>query len=700
MGLSIFVPTRLPDHIWSSGFMKKHIVRLAGVFALLVAILIVWAHWTPSVQSILPPSTFRDEEINLTRDFLSGERQPILLLLDLADTNVYARYLGEILKAEGILSFEALDLSTTQLEKVNLDAYALIIADASTSRLSDQRERLAEYVASGGRLLVVAPPAMFDSLIGLRRNGVQAVDGRLLLNPDSGFLEGFPRASLQIFGAMALYDPNGAEILATLTTNARTEKNPAISIATYGRGLVGCMTYELGRSVVITRQGLPPAGHTAVAVDRDGDGVFKTSDLFYDTYDYANRNIPQADLQQRLLVKLIHRLLESKLRVPQVWYHPGANSAVALLTGDHHGWVSQSAFPAIASIMDSVHGHFSFFVYPDQVDSALVARLMKEGHAFEPHLYYPSSSNRLMRARLLLNHWGSSTYFFRPRFGDLESEINRGTSIFGHLNAGLANATRFHYLIWWGWTETAELLAAKGYRMDFSISGIDPHYAGRPSVVDRWNSPMGYGYVNGSGLPMQPITPAGTIVPIFMQLTQFEDDVVAREVVASPSNDSLTLSRLVSLSRQFTDASVDSLHTALVWNFHPEHTIQRWPPDAPMTTEWLRETTRYLRERGVPMLTVREWVAFNKARRRIRFEGVRFNPVTRAGNFSVVSAEKIRNLSIIIPGDTVTDVTLRTGVATDHPQILQRRINGSPCALITIDCEAGGVARIDYSVRK
>jgi hypothetical protein len=678
--------------------MKKRILRVAGTGAILAAAVLLWAQWTPSVHSILPPSVVNDADLNIIRTINSAERQPILLVIDLSDPNIYARYVTEILRAEGISSFETVDLSSILVDTAVLNRYPLVIADASSRRMSDRYVTFERYVENGGRLLLVAPPPEFDSLTGLRRTGEVAVDGRLLLDSTSEFLSGFPQASLQIFGSIALAVPDRASVLANLRSARQPEKYAAITVVRSGRGMVGCITYELGRSIVVTRQGRPPSGSVVESIDRDGDGVFKASDLFYETYDYANRFIPQADLQQRLFVKLIHHLLESKLRLPQIWYFPDAQPAVALLTGDHHGWLSQSAMPGIANLMDSVKGRFSFFVYPDQIDSALVSRLMANGHTVEPHLYYPTKSNRLLRLRLMLARLLSSTSFFRPRFGDLASEIDRGGDEFSRLHAGVPDATRFHYLIWWGWTETAELLAAKGYGMDLSISGIDPHCAERPGVVDRWNSPMGYGYVNGSGLPMRPMTRSGGLPPIFLQLTQFEDDVVARELVSSPPNDEGTTERLVDLTRRFIDASIDSFHTALVWNFHPEHTIQRWPPEAPTTGKWIRSTVEYLRQRGVPMMSVREWLGFNRSRRTIRVTHVEDNPVSHTGSFSVVSGDDVQKVTLLIPSpdNAITMIGIGEGKGCAFQPVVRVQRHGESLITLTIDLKGSVPVELKY----
>ncbi len=630
--------------------MKTVFLRTLFILILPAAGVLWWVHWSPSVETILTPLELseKDFELKSTRGALGT--QPVLLIVDLKDSNVYSRYVAEVLKAEGIFCFEMMDISSTTIDDTLLREYPLVITAGSSLTLQRNKARLEEYVRLGGNLLMIGPPADFDSLLGIQHTNRTITDGYILFDSASHIARGLSHAPLQFFGTVQLFESTRANIVARLAPErSMIGSHVGIGFSSYGAGRTGFISFDLGQSIVMTRQGKPPLPGTLRAIDRDGDGVFKTADLYYDSFDYANRAIPQADEQQKIFVNLIFTLLDGNALIPRVWYFPNAVPAVALLTGDHHGWASQLPMSTIATWLNSVNGHYTFFVYPDEIDTTVVHDLASQGHAISPHLYYPVSSNRLMRGRLLLAHWFSSTSFFRPRLGDLESEIDRGEREFEKLNIGTGRSSRFHYLIWWGWTETPQLLAQKGYRLDFSISGIDPRYGQRPNVVNHWNSPMGYGYVNGSGQPMKVITPEGNLVDLFCQLTQFEDDVVAREYLSMPPNDSVTTRRLIDLSTEFIDQSINGYHAVLVWNFHPEHTIQRWPPDAPPTGPWIQATVNYLKQHHVPMLSSNEWLAFVQARRSIVVDDVRHDPSKLTGAFTVRSGLDVNGVTLMIP---------------------------------------------------
>ena len=109
-------------------------------------------------------------------------------------------------------------------------------------------------------------------------------------------------------------------MLAQLYSNATTSTAyPAVVSASSGRTMA--FTYDLARNVVYTRQGNPSNPSyvnptTGLSGDVDGDGVFRTVDLF-ETVDnpaapWVDRNnipIPQADEQQRLFARLVQSLL-------------------------------------------------------------------------------------------------------------------------------------------------------------------------------------------------------------------------------------------------------------------------------------------------------------------------------------------------------------------------------------------------------
>ena len=613
-----------------------------------VGAVLIWAHTVPTFEEILPRPERDSSWLQLCDGRVASE--PILLVIDTTDSNPFSGYVAEILRTEGLLTFETYNLPVCPLDSTVLAQYDLIITATRSQRLIAGKSLIEARVSRGGRLLMIAPPEEFDTLLGIRTFAPTHADGYVQLDSTQQLTRNTVDKPVQFFGPYSVREGTTATVLANLSSSKEGPFNiPAAGLASYGSGKTGFFSYDLGTSVVMLRQGRPPRSVPDKRVDRDGDGVFKTTDLYFDSFDYGNTTIPQADVQQSLFIRMIYSLLLPDHPIPRLWYFPDGKECVALLTGDHHGQNWHHEIEDVAQYVESKGGRFTFIVYPDMIDTALVRDLVHRGHDVEPHLYYPRPSNRLMRARLYAANWFSSSYFFRPRYAELEEEFQAGLSNFASLHAGPAALTRIHYLVWPGWAETPELLAHNGIQLDLSISGVDPHYGERPGAQDQWNSPMGYGYINGSGRPMRFLDTAGGLIPLYTQLTQFEDDVTAREVMPNPPNDSITTAREIALSKRFIDESVNRYHSTLVWNFHPEHITLRWPPNAPTTWPWLTATVDYLASKRIPMLAAKEWLGFTEGRSNVRIDKFIYNPSKRDGSFTISSNVSIAGLTLLIP---------------------------------------------------
>ncbi len=154
--------------------------------------------------------------------------------------------------------------------------------------------------------------------------------------------------TIQFHGAADRYTLAGATSVATLYSNATTAtSNPAVTTRNVGSsgGQAAAFTYDLSRSVVLTRQGNPAwAG-------QDRDGAFGTAeimstDLFFGAApgdvqpDWVNLDkvaIPQADEQQRLLANLVVLMSRDRTPTPRFWYLPRGEKAAVVMTGDDHG---------------------------------------------------------------------------------------------------------------------------------------------------------------------------------------------------------------------------------------------------------------------------------------------------------------------------------------------------------------------------
>ncbi len=109
-----------------------------------------------------------------------GSAAPILLVVNDGGSSPYGRYLGEILRAEGLNLYEVKDLSTVVAG--DLSSHDLVIL-AETGLSSGQAALFSGYVSGGGRLLAMRPDAQIAGLFGLgavagtQSNGYLGIDG-------------------------------------------------------------------------------------------------------------------------------------------------------------------------------------------------------------------------------------------------------------------------------------------------------------------------------------------------------------------------------------------------------------------------------------------------------------------------------------------------------------------------------------------
>ena len=260
------------------------------------------------------------------REHPGRPRRPILLVVNSASANPYGPYLGEILKAEGLNSFSVAQLSTVTPTTLN-SAQVVVLAETTLSPA--QALTFSNYAAAGGRLIVMRPDAQLLPALGLSAEAV--VDDRRLLRHQSGqqLRRRFPEhdAALPRAGA-ALHH--------------RDRRSGS------GHGLLKCrdghpvprgcqvpqhrhLDLRSRGSVVYTRQGFP-----ANASDRDGQPPYRTTDIFYNAIDRDKVPIPYADVQMRMLARTINDLLADVMPLPRLWYFPGTNRTLVVLTADAH----------------------------------------------------------------------------------------------------------------------------------------------------------------------------------------------------------------------------------------------------------------------------------------------------------------------------------------------------------------------------
>lgn len=555
----------------------------------------------------------------------SASASPILLVVNDAGASKFGRYLGEILRAEGINYFEVMDLSA--ISGATLALHDLVIL-AETGLSASQASIFSDYVSVGGRLLAMRPDPQIKGIFGLGNAAGTLSNGYLGINTTAQINgsapgQGLASQTLQIHGTTDQYNPaGGAVVLAQLYSNATNPTPyPAVISAGFGSGRGAAFTYDLARNVIYTRQGNPVNAN----LDVDGDGVLRTIDLFQTTgggAPWVDRNripIPQADEQMRLFARLVEILLVDSRPLPRLWYFPQPTRTILVLTGDGHANPTSLYQTEINSI-NSFGGKLTFYlsIAAEPSDSS-VQNWLGQGYgvgihpyAFKPDTYPPFNITNLSEGYNVYDNW-FSTQFSSPK----------------------SRTVRNHQVAWVGWTDAAEYAVAHGIALDTDFYHWGP-WLRKPDLT--WS----HGYVTGSGQPMKFIKSDGTILGLYQQLTQLVDEQMI--LGAGDAFEGLNAAQGTAVSRELIDASQAGYYSALMTQFHVDYFSNGDP------RVWAEGTMDYARQLGIPMWNADRWLAFTETRHDANYNDVVWNAASGTLTFSL-SANPVSgiNLTSMLP---------------------------------------------------
>ncbi|WP_026369853.1 hypothetical protein [Kallotenue papyrolyticum] len=525
---------------------------------------------------------------------------PILVVINSNAPNPFGRYLGEILRAEGLNAFDIAELST--ITSTSLSNARLVLL-SETPLTNEQASLLDAYVAGGGRLIAMRPDGRLNATLGITPAGSSTTDGYLRINTAHASGAGLPDTTLPLYGAATHYNvASGAETIATLySTRTTATAFPAV----IRRGNTATWTFDLARSVVYSRQGNP--GNAGV--DRDGLAPLRTNDVFYNAIDKDRVPIPHADFQMRLLSRVIRDLLATHTPLPQLWYFADTNRTQMILTGDAHG-NPQEYFPRVINSVEARGGRISIYLprwgqYPTATE---INTWRARGHEFGLHPYGAADGLSLDAA-------------YQRNYNDFVSKY--GTP---------SRTTRNHQVEWQGWVDAAKVAANYNIGLDTSF------YTWGPSVSYPDGS-QAHGYINGSGLPMKFIDGNGALVNVYQQVTALIDE----QLLVSENSERLTTQQALAVSRQLIDESQAGGHSAIMTQFHIDYygfgEVQ----------PWAEGTMDYARSLNIPMWTAERWLRFTETRHDANFQNVTWNSATGQFSFSLAAAGNSDPLSILLP---------------------------------------------------
>ncbi|MBI3987397.1 MAG: hypothetical protein HY343_10775 [Lentisphaerae bacterium] len=437
--------------------------------------------------------------------------------------NRYGRFTHEILKAEGLMSFETVDIDAEPFPDARPDD--VVVLTRCFLRESEI-ERLCAAVSAGARLVCLQPSRRLAERLGWTGANRVIHPGWIRIR------EGYPGAGLpiQTHIPVELYSPAKADATLSIPAEAVNADwsgtgHPAVGCRDVGKGKAAVFFYDLPKAVARIRFGNPElASHITTGLW----SWLHAGDLFAGHLDGRVNHLPQADFHGQLLARVLTDVCATPLA--RFWYYEKwAHRSAAIFQSDEDGSTPEQ----VRELSDAVlarGGRGTFYLMNEtQLKEPDVAALRAKGHTFAPHVdpwtckeewafAFPDAVRR-------------ETEAFRKRFGACSTTI------------------QCHCAPWQGYMDWVRLFLENGYRLLFVYMSIPV------SLMNR--------YLCGSGRPLRFFDDQGVQHDCWQQPLITYDDATLKERIAN--NPGALLAEFVTQVR----SALDRTHTAVSILSHP-----------------------------------------------------------------------------------------------------------------------------------
>jgi hypothetical protein len=493
------------------------------------------------------------------------------------------------------------------------------------------------FVNAGGTLIGFRPDLQLASVFGVASLGTTLPEAWLKIDTTTPYAPGVGNNVLKFHGTADLYSLSGASAVANLYNSPTSSTtSPAASIYSYGSGKAILFSFDLAQSIVLMRQGNPAwAGYPD---NHDGFNTMRAAGMFMDQPsgqfwndlgDGALNDVPQADIQMRLFSNTITLTNAAKRPLPRLWYYPNQSPSMLLMTGDDHSFPVPEALGEVNNVA-SYGGLFSYNLwYPfTTVSTTQVNSWLAAGYSMGIHFNDTTEVD------------SSGVGGSAASWNGMQSVMSTALSSFKstYTGAPLPVTTRNHFLIWVSndangtvdQVANAKLFQNNGIQLDTSYS----------SFPNRW------GYMTGSGLPMKFLDPvAGTVIPVYEQATQYEDDVQLSGVAYSLEwGEPTAQSHYV----QTLSDSLTKYNAVTTMLFHPEN----WSS----YQSYAQAALQYAQANSILMSTTGKWLAFWQARSATTLS----MPSFISGTLAFTATGSPTGLTLLVPEASGTNMVVST----------------------------------------
>ncbi|MCY4437002.1 MAG: hypothetical protein OXE05_06670 [Chloroflexi bacterium] len=571
------------------------------------------------------------------------------------DVAPFGRYELEMLYAEGLTGAEERNVRETPLEASAVkDRLAVIVAPCGED--TGAEAAALEALRQGTPVVFLRPSEQTAVELGIA-NKQRRTANEAYIAPERDHPLWFAALGdfLQFHGTADMYGEYGGRerVLAWIAGRDWALPYPAIVTGAYGAGRFAVFTYDLATSTVLFHQGRREQASTGPNPDADGDGLYSPSDLFIGYRDRTLLDLPQADLQQQLLVRILEWASAPQAPLARLWYYPDAAPAIVLVNGDSDG-MTRPQMEWYTNMVEAHGGEYTVYLMEEHLrhlTPEMERDYRQRGHSAGPHIWHS----------------------LKPTVEQMRTRIHEEVALFEERYGYPPKTTRHHCVIWPGWVETAKALADAGFRMDTNYRAGDHQQ---------------YGYLTGSGLPMRFIDEDGEFIEIYEQETLFCDDYVLVDKSFLPP---LSEEQAITVSQEYIDAARDHYHTVVHLYFHPIYAtgVQVNTGQFIRTAGWFEAVLKYAAQQKLPMPSTDAWCTFNEQRRTLVLAQQCWEASSGVLHLTVEAKSALPGATLLVPvrhaGLEIAEVLL-----DGEPMELSRRsVAGVARALAVSDIDAG-----------
>jgi predicted dehydrogenase len=515
----------------------------------------------------------------------------------------YGRFLQEILRSEGLMSFALHDLADAAPPTLAPDDIAVFARCCLTA---SEVDAITTAVAAGARVLFLQPQQQVTGHFGVTRR--RAVVHPAYVRATAGYGS---ETALQTHVPVPLCDvPADADIeeLMTVSSGAdATSEGPAALRFRHGAGACVLVLYDLAEAIARIRFGDPDRASLV------GTGTWHwphACELYHGHLDPALADVPQAEIHAQLLAGMLTDLAADQL--PRLWYYTRADQPAAAVFQSDGDWSTPEQFAQLADALESRGATGTFYLMTDtKLPDATVRAMQARGHTFGPHVNAMADADELSHAfpRAL----AEQTAQFDRRYGQHSGTLQS------------------HCAPWVGYLDWVPLHVAHGYRLLFAALSAP--------------APLWSRFMCGAGRPIRYADRDGTCYDCWQQpLPIYDDETLVTSLGGNNDKPFDNFSRLLA------DA-VDGHHTTVAILSHPISYATYSQP-------FMDRAFDALCAAGVPIYNADSWLHFCDQR-----DAVRITP-TGVGAWKVVHRGAPVTVMLPAPDDQcVAGLTIDGGPA-------------------------------------